>query len=190
MSLIVGLVLFFVKFLIFMYFLLRGLVLSGMFSLLEPTDFGRKIKKSFRGRGFLEVDSKEKIELTPPWGNIAFGIAGFFVFAFILEPNLGFLAIAIGTLASAWIRRNHKSDIIDEPTYTQLSRVLAASSELTLMVLLAFLLIFHVNIDGFALLGSFFAIREVAFSVLAQQLEDADKLGISEDLEVLEPLAE
>jgi hypothetical protein len=183
MSLIVGIVLFLIKFLIFMYFLLRGLVLSGMFSLLEPTDFGRKIKKSFRGKGFLELDEKGKIELIPPWGNITFAMAGFFGFAFVLEPNLGFLAIAIGTLVSAWIRRNHKSDIIDERTYTQLSRILAASSELTLMVLLAFFLIFHLNFDAFALLCCFFAIREVAFSVLAQQLEDADTIEETDNLE-------
>lgn len=191
MSLILGVVLFFVKFLILTYFLLRGALLSGMFSLLEPTDFGRKVKKSFMGmRGFLELDGTGKIELIPPWGNIAFGMAGFFVFAFLLEPNFGFVALAVGTLTSAWIRRKHTSEIVDERSFAQLSRILAAASEISLMLALAFSLIFHVTMDVFALLGGLFAIREIAYSFLAQQLEDAEKFESPEDVEVLEPLAE
>ncbi len=184
MSLIVGIVLFFVKFLVVAYFVLRGVVLSGMFSLLEPTDFGRKIKKSFRGKGFLELDEKGKVELIPPWGHITFGIAAFFSFAFLLEPNFGYLAIAIGTLISAWVRRNHKSDIMDERGFSQLTRILAASSELTLMLGLGFFVVFHNSVDVFALLGGVFAVREIVFSYLAQQLEDADT--IEETQETLE----
>ena len=182
MSLIVGIILFFVKFLLVAYFIVRGIALSGMFSLIEPTDLGRKVKKSFMSvKGFIEIDNKDKIELIPPWGNITFAMASFFVFAFILEPNFGFLALAIATLISAWIRRNHKSEIVDERSFAQLSRILAAASELTLMLLLAFFLIFRTGLDAFALLCIFFAIREVAFSMLAQQLEDADKLEDTEE---------
>ncbi len=191
MSLILGILLFFIKFLIFAYFLLRGVLLSGLFSVLEPTDFGRKVKKSFMGiRGFLELDGSSKIELIPPWGNIAFGMAGFFALAFVLETNFGFLALAIATLVSAWIRRNHTSEIIDERSFAQLSRILAAASEITLMFALAFFLIFRINLDIFAFLSGLFAVREIAFAYLAQQLEDTEKPEFAEEVERLEPSVE
>ncbi len=175
MSLLVGTLLFLVKFLIVFYFIARGTLISGMFSLLEPSDFGRKVNKSIIGlRGLLLSDKDKKIDQDSPLHGIKFAVAGLFAFAFILEPNFGFFAVSIGTAFSVWIRRNHKPDIMDERNFSQRSRILAASSELVFMVGLAFFLIFRLSIDVFDLLGGLFAIREILYSVFAQQLENTE----------------
>jgi hypothetical protein len=191
MSALFGIVFFLVKFLLVFYFLARGVLLSGMFSILEPTDFGRRVKKSFLGiRGFIELDGTGKIELIPPIGPISVGICMFLVFAFLIDRNFGYLALAIGTIIPAQIRKNHTQEIIDERTFAQLSRILAAASEITLMFALAFFVIFRINMDVFAFLGCFFAVREIAYAYLAQKLEDAEKLESPEEVEVLEPSGE
>jgi hypothetical protein len=170
MSFLVGVLLFFLNLILVVFLLGRTVLLPSALLVLAPTALARRwLRRSSDGKSVFDinVDAKELNSSfsSPQAQGIVIGIC---VAAFALSGQLPYLLLAGGFGVGAFATR---ADRLDERSFEQFARALAAVSDAVLFGVLFFVAVFRPQVDAFALLSLMFLLREILLVFARRWLE-------------------
>jgi hypothetical protein len=169
MSFLIGFLLFCINFALVFFFLLRTLIVPSLLLVVSPTALARRfIRRGKDGKSALDinVDARDlSNRLAEPRAlliMLAISFAGFalsYQFAYLWLVA----AFALGLFSN--------QDRMDERSFEQWTRALAAVSDAVILGMLFFFGIFRLQVDGFGLLALMFFARELLLFFAKRWLE-------------------
>jgi hypothetical protein len=172
MSVIVWILLFFVNFLLVIVLLARTLLLPSSLLVLAPTALARRYLRHLKTANSksvfdINVDAKNlNSSMSSPRAQTI--IAGLCAAGFALSGQWAYVLLGFGFLVAPL---SGSSEDLDERSFEQFTRALAAVGDAVLFGALFFFAIFRVPLDAFTLLAALFLLREVGLVFARRWLE-------------------
>jgi hypothetical protein len=169
MSLLFGVLLFFVNFYFVIYFLVRAITVPSVLLVVSPTALTRRfIRRSGNGKSSLDINvdaRKLSDRLVQP--KVLIGTAAVAIAGYALSGNFAYLWIAGTMLLTIFAEQ----DRMDERTFEIWTRALAAVSDAVIVGVLFFMTIFRLQVDAFGLLTFMLFARELLLFFARRWLE-------------------
>jgi hypothetical protein len=189
MSVIVWVLLFFVNFLLVFVLLARTVLLPSSLLVLAPTALARRyLRRGSRSKSFFDINADAKgLNSSMSSPRVQTLIAVLCAVGFALSGQWAYVLLGFGFLVAPL---SGSSEALDERSFEQFTRALAAVGDAVLFGALFFFAMFRVSLDAFTLLAALFLLREIGLVFARRWLESDPEFLPYDDRDVSGPGAQ